>query len=82
MRSANQPAREWLMPAANYTEFLRLGKDQLYRGKAAAFAATIGRHPGVVAGRLKDDAIGEWRWQRSLQVDGYLAGWIDRPIGS
>lgn len=83
MRAANQPAWEWLIPAANYTEFLRLGKDQLYRGKAAAFAATSGRHPGIVTGRLKHDAIGEWRWQRARQmdVDGYWAGWMDRSIG-
>lgn len=83
-RAANQPAREWLMPVANHTEFLRLGKDQIYRDKVAAFAATIGRHPGIVIGRLKHDAIGGWRWQRARQVDvdGYWAGWMDQSIGS
>lgn len=81
-RAANQQAREWLIPAANYTEFLRLGKDKIYRDKAEAFAATIGRHPGIVAGRLKHDAIWEWRWHRALQVDvdGYLGEWVDRPV--
>ncbi|MEZ4869306.1 MAG: hypothetical protein R3C14_48740 [Caldilineaceae bacterium] len=49
---------------------------------AEAFAATIGRHPGLVAGRLKHEAIWEWRWHRALQVDvdEYLMAWVDRPV--
>ncbi len=80
-REANQQAREWLVPQARYTQLLNLGKAKIYRDKAEAFADQIGRHPGIVAGRLKHEEIWEWRWHRALQVDvdEYLAAWIDQP---
>lgn len=56
---------------------LQLGKDQIYRDKADAFAVTIGRHPGIVTGRLKHDAIGEWRWQRAAGGCGWVLGGVD-----
>lgn len=80
-QEANQQAREWLIPLASYTQLLRLGKDKIYRDKAEAFAAKIGRHPGIVTGRLKYENIWVWSWHRALQVDvdEYLTEWIDRP---
>ncbi|MEZ4623072.1 MAG: HigA family addiction module antitoxin [Caldilineaceae bacterium] len=80
-REANQQAREWLIPSTHYKQLLQFGKEKIYRDKAEAFAAKIGRHPGIVAGRLKHEAIWEWRWHRALQVDvdGYLQEWIDQP---
>lgn len=80
-RAANRQAREWLMQAANYTELLRLGEGQLYQDKAEAFATTSGYHPGIVIGRLKHDAIGEWPGSACDRWMGIgRGGWISQLV--
>lgn len=78
---ANQYAGEWLISSQELNAFLRKYPGKLYRNRAEEFAQRIGRHPGIVAGRLKRDDVWEWKWHHSLQVDiaGYLSNWVDNP---
>ena len=46
-----------------------------------AFAESIGRHPGIVVGRLHHDAKLNYKYLRGtlVKVSPHLEGWVDRP---
>ncbi len=47
-----------------------------------AFAASIGRHPGIVVGRLHFDGGLNYKYLRQTlaRVSPHLEGWLDRPM--
>jgi HTH-type transcriptional regulator/antitoxin HigA len=50
------------------------------REKVIAFAEHVGRHPGIVVGRLQHEEVMPWKNLRELLVGvgEYLEPWIDR----
>lgn len=78
-QAANQQAGDWLIPSQELRAFVHRHPGKLYRNRAEEFAQRIGRHPGIVAGRLKRDHVWEWKWHHSLQIDidNYLSNWFD-----
>jgi HTH-type transcriptional regulator/antitoxin HigA len=77
-------AQNWLLEPGAYRSFVRRAKPY-FSGKAIRdFAASQGRHPGIVLGRLQFDGFVGFEHLRSLLVGvrPILEGWIDRPIAA
>ncbi len=76
---ANTIAGEWLIPASEYARC----REKLFSGTAGlkALALRVGRHPGIVLGRLQRDGIIPYSRHRSLlvRVKPHLDTIIDRP---
>ena len=67
--AANRMAQEWLIPADQYAKFLEAQQPPYISRKALeAFAASIGRHPGIVLGRLHYEGVVPYRNMRGLLV--------------
>lgn len=79
--AANRLAQGWLLDAAALEQFVAATKPYFAHQKIRDFAATQGRHPGIVVGRLHHDKILEYRHSRSFleKVSPYLNSWIDLP---
>jgi len=64
---ANQLARDWLIPPNDFDSFTR--NKRLYSKSAIEqFAASIGRHPGIVLGRLHYENLVPYKNLRGLLV--------------
>ncbi|MHB0874900.1 MAG: HigA family addiction module antitoxin [Anaerolineae bacterium] len=78
-RSANQAAADWLVPPGRLASFVRHAGPHLSGAEIEAFAEAIGRHPGIVLGRLQKDGRVPYRNLRQLlvKVSPYLVGHTD-----
>lgn len=52
-QDANRAAGEWLIPARAFRQFVSVTHPYYSRAKIMGFASQIGRHPGIVLGRLQ-----------------------------
>lgn len=67
---ANDWAADFLVPKSHAIELRTLDK----KDSVKAFAARIGIHPGIVAGRLQHDGIIPINWMNDLKVSFELRG--------
>jgi len=56
-QAANHLAGDWLIPPDHLDDFIRKTRPHFSYASLACFAASIGRHPGIVCGRLQKDKI-------------------------
>jgi len=78
---ANQMAQDWLIDRAAFTRFVAATQPHFSRAKIVAFASSLGRHPGIILGRLHYEGLVPYKNLRSLLlgVKPQLEGWIDTP---
>lgn len=76
---ANQQAGDWLLAPAAHAAFVRDTQPRFSRAHIVRFAASQGRHPGIVVGRLQHDGLVDYRYLRPLlvRVRGLLQDWMD-----
>ena len=84
-KKADRVASDWLVPRDPYRTFLA-GRSRFPLEAVTAFAASIGRHPGIVVGRLHFDGTLNYKYLRGTldKVSPYLEAWVDRsaPLGA
>jgi HTH-type transcriptional regulator/antitoxin HigA len=66
--AVNRDAANYLLPPAALQEFLSRTESRPTRDEISSFAASIGRHPGIVVGRLQRDHVVDWSEHRPLLV--------------
>ena len=78
-KKADRLSSDWLVPRGPYRTFLA-GRSRFPLDAVTAFAASIGRHPGIVVGRLHFDGKLNYKYLRGTlaKVSPYLGGWLDR----
>jgi HTH-type transcriptional regulator/antitoxin HigA len=78
-KGADRLASDWLVPRRPYRAFLT-GRSRFPLEAVTAFAASIGRHPGIVVGRLHFEGRLNYKYLRGtlIKVSPFLEGWIDR----
>jgi len=78
---ANRLARDWLIDPDAFASFVRATQPYFSRAKISRFARDLGRHPGIVLGRLQYDGLVPYRNLRHLlvKVKPYLEIWLDDP---
>ncbi len=76
---ANRMASDWLVNAQAYAAFLAAARPFFSRAKIEEFAASQGRHPGVIVGRLHHDGLTDFRHLNALlvKVKPFLKGGVD-----
>jgi len=79
---ADRMAMNWLVDEKPYKSFVEQASPRFSTRKIAAFAETIGRHPGLVLGRLHYDGHVPYRNLRKLllNVKPFLDVFFDKPI--
>jgi HTH-type transcriptional regulator/antitoxin HigA len=77
--AANQRARDWLIAPGALADFIAEAAPRYAQADIEAFARAIGRHPGIVLGRLMRDGRVRHSYLRGLlvKVTPYLAGRMD-----
>ncbi|MHB1357366.1 MAG: helix-turn-helix domain-containing protein [Anaerolineae bacterium] len=77
-KAANRLARNWLIPAEALDDFIEEVAPHYDQERIEAFARAIGRHPGIVLGRLMRDGVVKYSQLRGLlvKVSPYLGGQI------
>ena len=77
---ANRMAKAWLIPEDAWQAFAGTGERRFPAQKVGAFAESIGRHPGLVVGRLHHEERLPFSHLRGLlvKVSPFLASRIDR----
>ena len=80
-KTADRMAQAWLIPDEAYRAFLNAHSGEHFsEAEIRDFAADIGRHPGIVVGRLQHDGLLPYshlrRWLQ--RVSPQLTAWIDR----
>ncbi len=75
---ANHLASRWLLAPEAFADFIARTGPRFSRASIEAFAASQGRHPGIVLGRLQRDGIVPYRNLRGLlaKVSPVLVEWI------
>jgi len=78
---ANQLAQDWLIDRPAFTEFVAAAQPYFSRAKIITFAQGMGRHHGIVLGRLHYEGLVPYKNLRtlSLSVKPRLENWIDTP---
>ena len=78
---ANRMASDWLVDAQSYAAFVATARPYFSRAKIEEFAASQGRHPGVIVGRLHHDGLTDFRHLNALvvKVKPALKEWMDVP---
>ena len=78
---ANRLARDWLIDPNGFEAFVTATQPYFSREKITAFAEHVGRHPGIVVGRLQHEGVVGYSHLRSLlvEVSPHLEEWIDTP---
>lgn len=76
---ANSRTQDWLVPPQPYAAFVRATTPHFGRAQIRDFAQEIGRHPGIVLGRLMRDGHVSYRHLRETleKVSPHLEGQID-----
>jgi len=79
-KRADRLASDWLVPPREYKAFLAERRSRFPIDKVATFADSIGRHPGIVVGRLHHDGKLNYKYLRGTlaRVSPFLHDWIDR----
>jgi len=84
-KKADRLASDWLLPRGPYRTFLA-GRSRFPLEAVAEFAVSIGRHPGIVVGRLHYEGRLNYKYLRKtlVKVSPHLEGWVDRsaPLGA
>jgi len=72
---ANSLAAEWLLPAKSFKAFVARSRPYFSRARIEEFSVGIGRHPGIVLGRLHKEGEVPYKNLRPLliSVSGHLA---------
>jgi HTH-type transcriptional regulator/antitoxin HigA len=78
---ANHLAQDWLVDPAEFLSFVAATQPYFSKAKIIAFAKKIGRHPGIVLGRLHHEGLVPYKNLRALlvKVKPYFTTWIDAP---
>ncbi len=78
-RAADRKAQNWLVPRQKLRRFVARTRPYFGRKRIAEFASAIGRHPGIVMGRLHWDRTVPYKNMRSMlvEVSPYLGDIID-----
>ncbi|GAG07588.1 unnamed protein product, partial [marine sediment metagenome] len=78
---ANRMAQDWLIDPGAFASFVRVTQPYFSRAKVFRFAQEMGRHPGIILGRLQHDGVVSYGNLRALlgKVKPYLEIWIDDP---
>jgi len=66
--AANRLASRWLLAPETFADFVTRTGPRFSRASIEAFAASQGRHPGIVLGRLQRDGVVPYRNLRGLLV--------------
>ena len=76
--AANRLASGWLLAQEAFDDFVARTSPRFSRASIEAFAASQGRHPGIVLGRLQREGVVPYRNLRGLlvKVSPALVGWI------
>ena len=79
---ANRLARDWLIDPDALQVFVTATEPYFSREKVIAFAEHVGRHPGIVVGRLQYEEVIPWKNLRELlvPVTRHLEPWIDTVV--
>ena len=77
-RAADKTAQEWLIPATDFDAFVSSPAGFFRPSAIKAFAEQVGRHPGIVTGRLQREQYLPYSSMRSFlePVKGELEGLI------
>lgn len=77
--AANARASGWLIDPARYARFVSEHAGRYSAASVSAFASGIGRHPGIVVGRLQHDGHLSFKNLRAtlVPVRRHLGGWVD-----
>lgn len=67
--AANRRAADWLVPPEPFATFARRTAPRFSRSAIEAFSADIGRHPGIVLGRLQKEGLVPYQNLRPLLVN-------------
>lgn len=80
--AANARASAWLVDPARYARFVSEHAGRFSGSVVSAFAAELGRHPGIVVGRLQHDGHLPFKSLRAMlvPVKEHLGDWIDRAV--
>jgi len=83
-KKADRLASDWLVPRGPYRRFLAARGSRFPLAAIEEFAGAIGRHPGVVVGRLHHDGRLSFKYLRQtlVKVSPYLEPWVDRAMPS
>ena len=78
-RRANRSAQDWLIPSVDFKHFLREPRRHFSRAEVIQFAGMVGRHPGIVVGRLHWEGLVPHRNFRDMleKVSPFLGDLID-----
>ncbi|MBI5239016.1 MAG: HigA family addiction module antidote protein [Elusimicrobia bacterium] len=78
-KEADASAQDWLIEATRYQAFVRAARPYFSRRSIVTFAQEIGRHPGIVLGRLHHEQAVHYAHLRPMleRVRPILAGWVD-----
>ncbi len=76
---ANRRAGDWLVDPEKYREFVAARRGRFSAGAVHTFAASIGRHPGIIVGRLQHEELIPYSSFRNVLVPvrKHLGGWVD-----
>jgi HTH-type transcriptional regulator/antitoxin HigA len=76
--AANRLASRWLLAPDAFADFVTRTSPRFSRASIEAFAASQGRHPGIVLGRLQREGVVPYRNLRGLlvKVSPVLTEWI------
>lgn len=77
-QAANKLAGDWLIPSDKYSAFIESTRPNFGYSAIELFANSIGRHPGIISGRLQRDKIIGYDRRRFLEkVSPFLREFAD-----
>lgn len=78
-KDADDSAQNWLIEANRYKAFVHAARPYFSRQSIVNFAQEIGRHPGIVLGRLHHEKVVHFSHLRPMleKVRPILADWVD-----
>ena len=78
-KEADDSAKNWLIEAKGYKAFVNAARPHFSRQSIVKFAQEIGRHPGIVLGRLHHEKVVHYSHLRPMleKVRPTLADWVD-----
>lgn len=78
-QEADDSAQNWLIEASRYRAFVQAARPYFSRQSIISFAQEVGRHPGIVLGRLHHEKAVHYSHLRPMleKVRPILADWVD-----